>query len=150
MVTINGVIAQSMQSIQKPDKKPTLNEVLSKMQANYDQLNTDDQTLMQQAKTNIDNKECVTPNDGIENIFSMLQGENGILFSLLPALLSKQKNPNLTQEIITKMLANSGNPMLAKLVGILTNVKKSGVQSTDVEVAESVQPKIDTYYRIEG
>ena len=80
---------------------------------------------------------------------SMFQGENSILLNLLPMLLTKQKNANLGKEIMMKMLANSGNPMLSKIVGILTNIdKKSSVQETEQTNTETAS-KIDEFKKVE-
>ena len=142
MVTINGVKAQNLQAVQQENvKKPTMNEVLSRMQSNFEQTN---QTA--QNKQNCSNTEAQTKSP-FDNIMSMFQGENSILLSMLPMLLTKQKNENLGKEIIKKMLANSGNPMLAKLVEMLSNInKKTNIQNTEQTIQSS---KIDDFAKVE-
>lgn len=145
MTTINGVKAQNLQANPNENlKKPTMNEILNRMQANFEQCSND--TSAVQNQQDFSNNQNKSPFD---SIMSMFQGENSILLNLLPMLLTKQKNANLGKEIMMKMLANSGNPMLSKIVGILTNIdKKSSVQEpeqTNVETAS----KIDEFKKVE-
>lgn len=143
MVTINGVKAQNLQANQQENiKKPTMNEVLSRMQANFEK----SENLPTQGEQNFSiNQNDKSPADGI---MSMFQGENSILLSLLPMLLTKQKSPNLGQEIITKLLASSGNPMLAKIVGMLANINKpENIQDSAQTTTQN--SKIDDFARAE-
>ena len=150
MVTINGVKAQNLQANQQENiKKPTMNEVLSRMQSNFDMANQNAQNQQKfsnnEQNQNFDSAQNKSPFDSLA---SMFQGENSILLSLLPMLLTKQKNANLGQEIMTKMLANSGNPMLAKLVGMLTSInKKTDIQNSEQQTTQA--SKIDDFARVE-
>lgn len=160
MVTINGVKAQNLQAKQDVKIKPTMNEILAKMQANFDQFayNDQNQANYNQSQTNTEKSFQNQANQnnsqnnqsGLDNFGSMLQGENGILFNLLPMLLSKDKS-NMGKEIMTRMLANSGNPMLSKLVSMLTKVNKKDfpVQKFEQESNTENTSKIDDFKRVE-
>ena len=152
MVTINGVKAQNLQATQNDDKKPTMNAILSKMQENYDQLTYSSQNsqtkVSNQSQNSNQTNQTTSQNINIENFTSMFQGENGILFELLPLLLSKDKS-KLSQEFMTKMLAKSGNPMLSKLIAMLPKVNKNPIQSQTQKVDEPYSPKIDDFVKTE-
>ena len=149
MTTINGVKAQNLQANPNENlKKPTMNEILNRMQANFEQCSNDTSAVQNQQDFSNNQNQNKSPFD---NLMSMFQGENSILLSFLPMLLTKQKNANLGKEIMMKMLANSGNPMLSKIVGILTNIdKKSSVQETEPEITNiETTSKIDEFKKVE-
>ena len=152
MVTINGVKAQNLQTQANSSKKPTMNEILSKMQANFEQqtyLEQKNMTTVTQNQSTPDTQSCQTEQKfGFENLSSILQGENGILFNILPMLLSKDSK-NMGQEILTRLLQNSGNPTLSKLVSMLTKVnKKNSVSQTSTQQTELQTHKIGEYKKI--
>jgi len=152
MVTINGVKAQNLQALnEETTKKPTMNEVLSRMQANFDQLSNTNQPAQNEQNFSNNEKNVNTQSKSpLDNISSMFQGENSILLSLLPMLLSKDKSQsqNIGQEIMMKMLANSGNTMLSKIVGMLPKInKKNSIQNTEQNITEA--SKIDAFAKVE-
>ena len=108
MILINGKkIEDKNQPQQQTAKKPSINEILQKMQNNYD--NRVYATEQNSTQTNAQNQtENTNQNDN----------QNNLLLSILPALLKQKQGPTVqTQEveqndILKTLLKNLNNPML--------------------------------------
>ena len=74
MITINGVKAQNMQAnSQECVKKPTMNEILDRMQANFEQCSNDTSAVQNQQDFS-NNAVCVA-----ETLFDKIEMENALL-----------------------------------------------------------------------
>ena len=174
MVKINGVKANNIFDIDtKKQKKPTLNQILDKMEDNYQNVNIQSNSNnfdKQNTYQNSSGKNYENQNNTNSNLFSNLIGNltqndnttsamsfdenqtenNNLLMSVLPLMLNnKGKNIKNSQELIFKeMIKNSNNPRLAQLVKLLPKLMNNNKPSFTV-VQETQQkkeePKIDSF-----
>ena len=174
MVKINGVKANNIFDIDtKKQKKPTLNQILDKMEDNYQNVNIQSNSNnfdKQNTYQNSSGKNYENQNNTNSNLFSNLIGNltqndnttsamsfnenqtenNNLLMSVLPLMLNnKGKNIKNSQELIFKeMIKNSNNPRLAQLVKLLPKLMNNN-KPNFTEVQETLQkkeePKIDSF-----
>lgn len=140
MILINGKEIENKNSSQEQTiKKPSINEILQKMQTNYD--NQIYATKQQSTQPNSDAQPQTTSNT---------ENQNNLLLSVLPALLKQKQTPTVqTQdvdqnEILKTLLKNLNNPMLEKLFELLPLFsKKTKAQQADIGNKKS-ETKIDS------
>ena len=164
MIKINGVKARNNFELKKQNIiKPTIKEILDRMENNYQNINNVDsqnfnynkeiKNQNESAKSNTNvlnslsnmfnpNKNTYTPSENI--------GGDNLILSILPMLLSKNKNTNSlknTENLIFKeILKNSNNPKLMQLAELLPkilNKKSIETETTEQEVKDI--PNIESY-----
>ena len=158
---INGVVVE--RDTQKKETTPTINQILDKMESNFQMINSPQnyggaysQKTFDKTKTNFfDDKNFGTnlnpwqsgnANQKVEtesfeaSKSNQFEDKSNLLLSILPAMLSQNKSPKTMDKqkdiLINELLKNSGNPMLAKLFKLLPQLSTKGVLQNVAE-AES-------------
>ena len=147
MVLINGVKIDSKDE-RKEDlqKKPSINEILEKMQSNYNKINS----VVVQSNDFTKNYE---EDSQKTSTMGLSGGDNNLLLTLLPMLLNKsgdgtailQKEQN---EIFHTLLKNLNNPLLEKLFELLPNFKKPR-KKAETSTTKKEDPKIESFVKTE-
>ena len=153
MAIINGVKINNTKDEIQTDaiKKPSINEVLEKMQVNYNNLNNYySQSNNVSVMSNTEPKEQTSSaNTNSSSI------DNNILVSLLPLLLNNKSNGASTEtvkkeqnELFRALIKNLNNPLLEKLFELLPTLsKKNSVKKVEVESVKKNEPKIDSFVK---
>ena len=173
MVKINGVNATNNFELKKQNSaKPTIKEILDRMENNYQNIYSVD-TQNFSNKENTKNKfdelhKADTSNTGTSsnaNILSSLTnmlgenkninlpkenlGNDNLLLSILPMLLSKNKNASTlktSENILFKqILKNSNNPRLMQIAELLPKIiSKKNIEAETTEEVDNT-PTIESY-----
>ena len=153
MAIINGVKINNTKDERQTDaiKKPSINEVLEKMQVNYNNLNnyyiqSNNVSVMSNTEPKEQTSSTNTNSSSIDN---------NILVSLLPLLLNNKSNGASTEtvkkeqnELFHALIKNLNNPLLEKLFELLPTLsKKNSVKKVEVESVKKNEPKIDSFVK---
>ena len=145
MVTINGVKVSNDNQRQENQiqKTPSINEILDKMQNNYNNLNyPDTQKISVLSNTET---EANTNNNNLNN-------DNNLLLSILPLLLNKSGNQadilkSEQNKIFQSMIKSLNNPLLEKIFELLPKLnKKTSVKKVEVESKKN-ESSIDSFVK---
>lgn len=139
MATINGVLAETIGAKKPEAKTPTMSEILSRMEANFEE-----------SQAQIANAQSAKTYENVQ-----IQGEksaqNDILSAILPLLAKSNSQEEIKQKLIGKLLESSGNPMLAQLLTILPKLKKHQNEqkppSDTPKQAQTAETKIDQFVK---
>ena len=139
MATINGVLAETIGAKKPETKTPTMAEVLSRMEANFEE-----------SQAQIANAQSAKTYKNVQ-IQGEKNGQNDILTAILPLLAKSNSQEEIKQKLIAKLLESSGNPMLAQLLTILPKLKKNQngqkPPSDSPKQTESEETKIDQFVK---
>ena len=144
MIKINGVTAKPTdESIS--EVKPSINEVLERMNNNYEAR----QVHIQKSEQTANYENTFTEQNGSNS--NSLFG-NDLLLSLLPMLISNKKANILSSDspIFKELLKKINNPMLQKIFEMLPNMfkKEAKAQSNSSETENKATKKdIDSFVK---
>ena len=160
MIKINGTPANALQQKKQENLTPTLNQILDRMENNYNYVNSasaqsaNNSEPQQASKTALQKSFDYANNSAIPNNESVsAQGfddKSNVLLSILPSLLDKSSGEKEKNILIGELLKNSKNPTLAKLIEVLPkltsiNKAKASIQQQILPTRE--QPKIDSFVK---
>jgi hypothetical protein len=153
MVIINGVKTETVSDYelsQKAQKKPSINEILDKMQNNYDSINGA-QNVSTSAQSLGENNTAQDVS-AMGGIFGASDDKNNLLMSLLPLIISgKGKNSasfiqSQQQQLVKQLIKSANNPLLEKFFELLPKFKQNAKTSETVETKKE-EPKIDSFVK---
>jgi len=171
MVKINGVKAtNSFETQKQKDIKPSINEILSRMETNYQNVhNVKSENYNSTPKSNINNSNISADifNESEQNtspasqgLFSNILGnvdggignaDNNLLLSILPMMLTKNKGANTLKNsqnmIFKEILKNSKNSRLKQIAELLPKIMQNNspqMFNTETEI-KTIENKIDTF-----
>ena len=145
MVLINGVKINNNEEKQSEQlKKPSINEILDKMQVNYNNMNYANNNQNVDIMANTESKQQTNNTNN--------STDNNLLLSLLPLLLNNKSDSaeilkKEQNELLHTLIKNLNNPLLEKLFELLPKLsKKSNIKK--VETEEKIEkPKIESYVK---
>ena len=160
MVKINGVKASGIDENSMHEIKPSINQILERMDSNYRDIQSRAQSMQNQnfgtsifqgfQSSNQNSEKVSTLNTDANTSLSTL-GDGNLLLTLLPALLSGKDKKNILafdNPIFKEILKKSNNPMLQKILEILPMISKNKT-SKQSEKKDDVkqETKIDSYVK---
>lgn len=146
MTLINGVkIESNNASSQNSQRQPTMNEVLNRMQNNYDNINSRN---ISTENTN----DSSTNNNEVTNILGTAGGgKDSLIKSLLPMLMSANKtneSPAIdSNKLIDMIVKNTNNPNISKLLELMPLISKNKTKTQSKEDSTTEKPKINSFVK---
>lgn len=133
MILINGVKITNADKQIEDLKKPSINEILDKMQVNYNNINFENNKSV-----NIEKHEEQKVNNN----------DNNLLLTLLPLLLNNKGDSaeilkTQQNELLHGLIKNLNNPLLEKIIDILPKLNKKPIKTEE----KNEKPKIESYIK---
>lgn len=143
MVYINGVkITSAEEKTTEQTKKPSINEILDKMQLNYNNVNYS----AGQTENNLHGEQ--KPEQ--VSVLSKQSGDNSLLLSILPLLLNKGNNAEVLKsqqdELMHTLIKGLNNPLIEKLFELMPKVSKKTTKKVEAESTKK-EPAIDSFVK---